>query len=110
MSELLRLLRERLSGNEPKYRNVRIFPKILEEQNTFSSEEKAHLTRKGFYWYVYYDFKNPLTGKYVRQTPVKNKLNLRYPEFDERLVKIKRIKTDLIKVLKDGHDPYQEEA
>lgn len=109
MKRLLKLLDEKLSEKSPKYRNVRIHPKILEEKKSFSPEEKAHLTRKGFYWYVYYDFKNPVTGEFERQTPVKNRLNQRFPDFDQRLVEIKRTKNTLIQILKEGHDPYQEE-
>ena len=90
------------------YRNVSIFPKILEEKKQFTDEEKKHLTRKGFRWYVYYDFLSP-AGKYVRQTPVTEGINRNFPNFDNRLFAIKHLKSEVENLLNSGHSPYDVE-
>lgn len=88
------------------YRSVKIFPAILTRKRSFSAEEKEHLTRPGLRWYVYFDYLNPKTGEYERQTPVTEKINRNFPDFDDRLQAIKTLKKDVLAILRDGYDPY----
>lgn len=92
----------------PKYRNIKIHPKILEEKSVdqFSASEKKELTRKGYYWYVYFDFKNP-SGEWVRQKPEKQGIN-RVSDFDERYKLVYLLKKGVKQALKQGYDPYSD--
>lgn len=93
-----------------KYRNVSLYPKILEEKplSKFTKEEKKRLTRKGFRWYLYYDFLLPGTNKFKRQTPITAKMN-RILSFNERFEFAHRLKEALERRLEQGYNPYEEE-
>lgn len=90
------------------FRNVSIYPKILEKKTKFSAEEKAHLTRKGFRWYVYYDYINPATGEFTRQKTISGKVNRLFPDFDDRLEAIKNLQSTVKELLKEGYSPYRD--
>lgn len=107
MKDILKKLNAKSNAAEQKFRNVRIFPKILEEKSSFTPEEKKRLTEKGLCWYIYYDYKNPVTGKFVRQQNIRNRVNQRYPDFDSRLKNILLFKKALIELLESGEvNPY----
>jgi len=59
-------------------------------------------------WYVYYDFLNPVTNKFVRQTPLTFKINQRFKTKEERLTQLKALCNSLENLLKRGYSPYQE--
>jgi integrase len=90
------------------YRNVKIYPAILTKKRSFSEAEKNKLTAKGKRWYVYYDFINPKTGEFKRQTPITEGINRNFPEFDDRLIAIKELRQAVLELLKDGYNPYEE--
>lgn len=93
----------------PKYRNIKIHPKILEEKSLdeFTPEEKKTLTRKKYYWYVYFDFINPVTNEFERQKPEKQGIN-RERNFDERYKLVHLLKKGVKQALQQGYDPYSE--
>lgn len=92
-----------------KYRGVAIHPKILEEKKNFSEEEKKHLTRKGLRWYVYFDFIDPKTDTFKRQTPITSGINRNFPDFDSRLFAVKELKNEVLDQLKSGYNPYEDD-
>lgn len=86
-----------------KFKNVSIYPKTLEKKSRFSEEEKAVLIKKR--WYVYFDYLNPDTQKFERQTPITNNVNREFKDFDSRLKAIKILKQALIDFLAAGNVP-----
>jgi integrase len=56
-------------------------------------------------WYVYYSFRNPQTGKLVRQTNIKTGINSLKTK-QERHKKLVKIKDNLLFLLKTGFSPY----
>ena len=58
-------------------------------------------------WYVYYSFRNPNTGKLVRQTNIKGGVN-RHKSKRNRYHILKVMKQGLDMVLLDGFNPYQD--
>jgi integrase len=59
-------------------------------------------------WYVYYDFINPDTNNFVRQTPLTFKINQRYKTKEERMLHLKALRDSLENLLKRGYSPYEE--
>lgn len=107
MSKLSDLLKSHTKSHTlKKYSNVRIYPAIIAKKSTFTKEEKERLTRKGFRWYIYYDFLNPDTGKMERQPAIHQSVNREFPEFDERRKNIFLLKEALEELLEDGFSPY----
>jgi integrase len=88
------------------YRNISIYPKLLTTQSVFTEQEKAHLTRIGFRWYVYFSFRDPVTNKFKRQKAIYENLNRDYPDFDDRLAQVKLMQQALLESLKRGYSPY----
>lgn len=70
-----------------------------------SSKTKKEALLKN--WYVYYSFRNPETGKLVRQTNIKAGVNT-YKNKKDRLYILNKIKKGLIILLQKGYNPYQE--
>ena len=58
-------------------------------------------------WYIYFLFKDPETGKMKRQTNIKGEAN-RYKTKKERFSYLKTMQHNLLMLLKEGFDPYQE--
>ncbi|WP_418637043.1 tyrosine-type recombinase/integrase [Winogradskyella sp.] len=70
-----------------------------------TSKEKTHALRKD--WYIYYSFRNPKTGKLVRQTNIKGGVN-RYKNKRTRYHLLKVLKQSLEIVLQEGFNPYKD--
>ena len=66
-------------------------------------EQKMALSK---FWYVYYSFRNPKTGKLVRQTNIKGGAN-QYKDKQSRYHILKMLKKGLEVVLQDGFTPYE---
>lgn len=60
-------------------------------------------------WYVYYSFRNPITGKLVRQTNIKTGVNSLKTK-QERYEKLATIKDNLLFLLKTGFNPYADNS
>lgn len=93
-----------------KYRNVKIYPKVVDENPLykFSKKEQKELTKRGKRWYLYYDFVHPGSNKYVRQTPITANINRDFPEFKDRYNRIHLLKEVLLERLNEGYSPYDE--
>ncbi|WP_304141847.1 tyrosine-type recombinase/integrase [Mesoflavibacter zeaxanthinifaciens] len=65
-------------------------------------EQKEALSK---FWYVYYSYRNPKTGKLVRQTNIKGGAN-QYKDKKSRYYVLKMLKEGLEIVLQDGFSPY----
>jgi integrase len=107
MSELLHKLKSYTNSYTVKYSEVRIYPSVISKKSSFTKDEKKYLTRKGFRWYVYFDFINPDTGKMERQTAIHQNVNREFPNFDDRRKHIFLIKEALEELLQDGYSPYE---
>lgn len=57
-------------------------------------------------WYVYFSYRNPITGKMERQSPVYLSIN-KHNTFEERTKVAKDIRNIVEKMLKEGHVPTQ---
>lgn len=109
MVSLKYLLKSNTNSNTLRlYTSVKLYPAVLRKQKFFTEEQKQHLTRTGFRWYIYYDFVNPHTGEMQRQKPIYFNVN-KVTDFDQRLTKIKGIKKRLEKLLDEGWSPYEQE-
>lgn len=60
-------------------------------------------------WYVYYSFRNPQTGKLVRQTNIKTGINSLKTKH-ERYAKLEATKDNLLFLLKRGFNPYADNS
>ena len=102
MSKILTILEREYSIEYcvKKFSTPRIFPKEL---------EKKHFTRKGFRWYIYYDFLNPETGKLERQDPIYYEINRKFKDFDSRYKWIKIYRNSVENILKNGFSPFETE-
>lgn len=94
------------------WKSVSIYPKILEDKrlSEFSKEEKMHLTRVGFRWYVYFYFRNPDTDKFERFNAPTLGINRDYKDFDERFNAIQALKRSVKASLKNGASPHSYSA
>ena len=75
--------------------------------STLSKLEKEEALSKE--WYVYYSFRNPQTGKLVRQTNIKTGVNSLKTK-KERYAKLEDIKLNLLLLLKKGFNPYDDNS
>jgi integrase len=91
------------------FKRLSIFPKTIMEKtlSEFSDKEKKHLTRKGFRWYVYFDYLNPITKEFVQQSPIRLKVNT-FKDFNERYRAINRIYEATLEALEQGFSPYDD--
>lgn len=71
--------------------------------STLSKEAKEKALAKE--WYVYYSFRNPQTGKLVRQTNIKTGVNS-FRTKQERYTKLVAIHDSLLFILKRGFSPF----
>ena len=60
-------------------------------------------------WYVYYSFRNPLTGKLERQTNIKAGANL-YKDKKSRYHILTQLKESLLYILSKGFNPYEDNS
>lgn len=67
-------------------------------------KEKKNALSKS--WYVYYSFRNPKTGKLVRQTNIKAGVNL-YKSKKTRYHILKQLKESISFILSNGYNPYE---
>ena len=113
MSKILTILEREYSIEYcvKKFSTPRIFPKELEKKpkSSFTNHEKKHFTRKGFRWYIYYDFLNPETGKLERQDPIYYEINRKFKDFDSRYKWIKIYRNSVENILKNGFSPFETE-
>jgi len=79
----------------------------INQWSKLSKKEKKEALKK--HWYVYYSFRNPKTGKLVRQTNIKGEAN-RYHDKRSRYHILKTIKHSLEIVLREGYDPYADNS
>ncbi|MGY0393291.1 tyrosine-type recombinase/integrase [Bizionia sp. KMM 8389] len=92
----------------------------VELQNEYESEYDLHL-KKNFStpkiysangdlkkrWYIYFSYRDPDSGKLVRQTPVYANAN-KYKTKEERLSVLVAYRKALFKLLKKGYSPYSD--
>ena len=69
-----------------------------------AKEKKTALSKS---WYIYYSFRNPLTGKLERQTSIKGGANL-YKDKKSRYFILTKLKESLNYVLSQGFNPYKD--
>ncbi|MGJ8664744.1 MAG: tyrosine-type recombinase/integrase [Patiriisocius sp.] len=81
----------------------------LKKKKQFSQpkiyDAKGDLSKR---WYVYFSFRNPVTGKMERQNPVYGNANS-YSTKGERLEVLTMLRRSLADFLKKGYDPYAPE-
>ena len=94
-----------------KYSTPKIYPKIVTTKpaSAFSKKEKKEILEKWSEWYVYYRYRNPSTGLLVKQPSITLSVNREFPNFDDRLKRIKVIRDTLEKVLENGFSPFESE-
>jgi hypothetical protein len=68
------------------------------------TEQKTALDKD---WYVYYSFRNPKTGKLVRQVNIKAGANS-FKDMPSRYHILKSMQESLLIVLKEGFNPYKD--
>lgn len=76
--------------------------KDYSEPNIYNA--KGDLTKR---WYVYYSFRNPITKKLERQTPIYAGIN-NYKNIKERKEAAKNLKDAVTQILKNGFNPFSE--
>lgn len=59
-------------------------------------------------WFVYYSFRNPLSGKLERQTPIYAGVN-EYKTLGERREAVRNLLKSVKSILKNGFNPYNDE-
>ena len=69
-----------------------------------AKDKREALSKK---WYIYYSFRNPITGKLKRQTNIKAGANL-YKDKKSRYYILLKLKESLQYVLSEGFNPYEE--
>jgi integrase len=75
----------------------------MKSWSSLSKEDQENALSKE--WYVHYSFRNPQTGKLVRQNNIKTGVNSLKTK-QERYEKLVKIKDNLLFVLKTGFNPY----
>ena len=98
------------------------FQQLIEDEYKSAYESAYDLTLKEQYsepkiynanndlskrWYVYFSYRNPKTGKLTRQTPVYGNANS-YKTKEERLAVLTIYRRVLLKLLKQGYSPYED--
>ncbi|WP_245731552.1 tyrosine-type recombinase/integrase [Kriegella aquimaris] len=79
----------------------------ISQWSTLSKKQQKESLGKD--WYVYYSFRDPKTGKLKRQSQIKAGAN-RYKDKESRYHILKQMQKALAIVLREGFDPYQENA
>lgn len=98
------------------------FQQLIESEYRSAYESAYDLTMKQQYsepkiylgnndlskrWYVYFSYRNPETGKLTRQTPIYGDANT-YKTKEERLAVLTIYRRVLLKLLKQGYSPYED--
>ena len=98
------------------------FQQLIEDEYKSAYESAYDLTLKQQYsqpkiymgnndlskrWYVYFSYRNPETGILTRQTPIYGNANT-YKTKEERLAVLTIYRRILIKLLKQGYSPYED--
>ncbi|GAA4298222.1 tyrosine-type recombinase/integrase [Aestuariibaculum suncheonense] len=82
----------------------------LSQQKKFSNPKiftaKGDLSKR---WYVYFSYRNPKTGKLKRVTPIYGEAN-RYKTKEERLFVLTKYQKVLLKLLKEGFNPFEDNS
>ncbi|TLF47121.1 tyrosine-type recombinase/integrase [Maribacter aurantiacus] len=90
----------KLNFSEPKIYtggvNIDDWPRLTKEQRKKAMEKQ---------WYLYYRYRNPETGKLVKQTHIKGGAN-RYKDKRSRYHILKQLQQALSIVLHEGYNPY----
>lgn len=91
------------------WKGLAIYPKIIEQKALadFTREEKKHLTRKGFRWYVYFRYLNPETEKFDKIIAPTLSINRDFPKFKDRYREIKELRESIKQLLEDGKSPFE---
>ncbi|WP_231500524.1 hypothetical protein [Maribacter sp. Hel_I_7] len=98
--ENVHVLRMKLNYSDPKIYTGGV--DITQWSKLTRKEQKTALLKD---WYVYYRFRNPKTGKLVKQTNLKLGAN-RYKDKTSRYHILKQIKLAIEIILQEGFDPY----
>lgn len=77
----------------------------IDEWDKLTKKEKSIALSKS--WYLRWSYRNPLTGKLERKNNIHGGVNS-FKTKNERLKVLKYIKKKLVKVLKNGHVPYND--
>ncbi|WP_166636672.1 tyrosine-type recombinase/integrase [Zeaxanthinibacter enoshimensis] len=77
----------------------------LEDWDMLPDEIRKKALEK--YWHVYFSFRHPETGKMVRQKNQKAHANT-FKTKEERMAVLEPLKRNLLFLLKNGFDPYQD--
>ena len=100
--ENVHVLRMKLNYSEPKIYTGGV---NIDQWSLLSKkEQKAALDK---YWYVYYRYRNPNTGKLVQQTRIKAGAN-RFNDKASRYHILKQLQLAMSIVLQEGYNPYGE--
>lgn len=92
----------KLNYNEPKIFTGGV--DIAKWNKLKKSEQKLALSKD---WYLYYSFRNPVTGILVRQVNIKAGVNF-YKDKETRYHLLKIMKESLLIVLEEGFNPYND--
>ncbi|WP_339629660.1 site-specific integrase [uncultured Maribacter sp.] len=98
--ENVHVLRMKLNYSEPKIYTGGV--DITQWSKLTKKEQKSALQKN---WYVYYRYRNPKTGKLVKQTNLKSGAN-RHKDKASRYHILKQIKLAIEIVLQEGFNPY----
>ena len=75
--------------------------------NKLSKAEKELALSKD--WYVYFKFRNPVTGKLTRQSNIKSGVN-RLKTKEDRMIMLEKFQTKILFLLEQGFNPYQDNS
>ncbi|QXP70672.1 site-specific integrase [Polaribacter sp. R2A056_3_33] len=94
----------KLNYSEPKIFTGGV---IIGDWSKLSKKDKKEALSKS--WYVYYSFRDPITGKLKRQTNIKAGVNL-YKDKRSRIHILTQLKESLEYVLSKGFNPYEDNS
>ena len=73
----------------------------------YSKAEQQEALEKN--WFVYFSFRNPKTGFLEKQPFIKGGVN-RYKTKEERIEILETYRRNLLRILKEGYNPYDEKG
>ena len=73
----------------------------------YSKAEQEEALEKN--WFVYFSFRNPKTGFLEKQPFIKGGVN-RYKTKEERMEILETYRRNLLRILKEGYNPYDEKG
>lgn len=100
MQNILEILRteHKTEHNFYKVKKQYVLPKIYHGGENFDLSKR---------WYVYFSYRDPHTGKMVRQRNIYMNVNANFNTKKERLAELRLIKSKLTELLIAGYSPYQ---